>query len=180
MQPLTKQNEPRASQLRVSKKLSVANLERIYRERGRDFFRYSLATTRDVELAREAVQEGFARAIRARRSFKGQGSAEAWVARCVRNAANDLLRSSTAHANGDHPWEPTAESLADDPALEHAVRVAVRQLPTRQREALFLRFYLDLDYAAIATALDIEIGTVAATLHAARKQLGRILEEAKT
>lgn len=164
----------------MSDQLSLETLERIYRERGLGFYRYSLATTRDSELAREAVQEGFARAIRGRRSFRGAGSAEAWVARCVRNAAHDLLRSPTAKARGNHRWEQTNDSVADDPLLEHAVRAAVRRLPTRQREALFLRFYLDLDYAAIAGALEIEIGTVAATLHAARKQLGRILEEART
>jgi RNA polymerase sigma factor (sigma-70 family) len=163
----------------VREQLSVETLERIYRTRGQDFFRYSLAATGEPDLAREAVQEGFARAIRSRRSFRGEGSAEAWVARCVLNAARDLIRRRTAQANGD--WrEPASESGGDDPSLDYAVRGAVRQLPPRQREALFLRFYLDLDYAAIAEALDIEVGTVSATLHSARKQLGRILEEAKT
>jgi len=56
----------------------------------------------------------------------------------------------------------------------------VRSLPDRQREALFLRFYLDLDYAAIAAALDVEVGTVSATLHAAREGLGRALMEVRT
>jgi hypothetical protein len=49
-----------------------------------------------------------------------------------------------------------------------------------QREALFLRFYLDFDYAAIAEALEVEIGTVSATLHAAREGLGRALMEVRT
>ena len=51
------------------------------------------------------------------------------------------------------------------------------QLPQRQRDALFLRHYLDFDYAAIAETLGIEIGTVSATLHAARRALARALEE---
>jgi DNA-directed RNA polymerase specialized sigma24 family protein len=45
-------------------------------------------------------------------------------------------------------------------------REAVRQLPQRQRDALFLRYYLDFDYRAIAEALDVEVGTISATLHA--------------
>jgi RNA polymerase sigma factor (sigma-70 family) len=57
------------------------------------------------------------------------------------------------------------------------VRAAVRQLPTRQRDVLFLRYYLDFDYLTIAETLGIEVGTVSATLQAARTNLTRALEE---
>jgi RNA polymerase sigma factor (sigma-70 family) len=57
------------------------------------------------------------------------------------------------------------------------VREAVHELPQRQRDVLFLRHYLDLDYTAIAAALGIEIGTVSATLHAARAALAEALQE---
>jgi DNA-directed RNA polymerase specialized sigma24 family protein len=58
-----------------------------------------------------------------------------------------------------------------------AVRAAVRRLSTRERDALFLRFYLDLDYLTIAEALGVEVGAVPTTLYAARKNLTRALEE---
>ena len=58
------------------------------------------------------------------------------------------------------------------------VRAAVRRLPERQRDVLFLRFYLDYDYLTIAETLGIETETVSATLHTARKNLTRALEEA--
>ena len=48
-------------------------------------------------------------------------------------------------------------------------------LPDRQRLALFLRYYADLDYEAIADALGVTPGTVAATLHAAHRTLRRKL-----
>jgi RNA polymerase sigma factor (sigma-70 family) len=50
-------------------------------------------------------------------------------------------------------------------------------LPERQRLALFLRYYADLDYAAIADVLGIRPRTVAATLNAAHTRLRRRLEE---
>ena len=50
-------------------------------------------------------------------------------------------------------------------------------LPQRQRDALFLRYYLDFDYRAIAEALDVEVGTISATLHAARSSLMDALQE---
>ena len=51
------------------------------------------------------------------------------------------------------------------------VVLAVRALPERQRLALFLRYYADLDYEAIGEILDVAEGTVAASLHAARTTL---------
>jgi RNA polymerase sigma factor (sigma-70 family) len=69
---------------------------------------------------------------------------------------------------------------ANDPVPHGRVRAAVSALPPRQREALFLRFYLDLDYASIADVLDIEVGTVSATLHAARAALAQALKEVAT
>lgn len=75
---------------------SLAKIEAVYRARGADFFRLALARTGDAEQARDAVQEGFAHAIRGLESFRGSGSLEAWIARCVINAAHDAARASSS------------------------------------------------------------------------------------
>ena len=59
------------------------------------------------------------------------------------------------------------------------VRVAIAQLPERQRLVLFLRYYADLDYDAIATALGISSGTVGATLHQAHATLRAHIQEVR-
>lgn len=150
-------------------------IEKIYRDRGHDFQRLALAQTGDLERAREAVQEGFARAIRQRSSFRGAGSIEGWLARCVINAAHDVRRRSGRSASADQVATPASASDSGTESL--MVREAVMELPRRQRDALFLRYYLDFDYAAIAEALGVEIGTVSATLHAARTSLRQALQE---
>ena len=58
-----------------------------------------------------------------------------------------------------------------------AAAAALASLPERQRLALFLRYYADLDYAGIAEALGISRGTVSATLHAAHANLQTKLKE---
>jgi len=60
---------------------------------------------------------------------------------------------------------------------ELGIRAWIAALPERQREALFLRYYADLDYRTIAEVLGIEVGTVSATLSAAHQALRRRLEE---
>lgn len=166
--------------------MSLPDIETVYRRRGGDLFRLALAWTGDVETARDAVQEGFAHAIRGRRSYRGVGSAEAWIARCVINAAKDVTHHSRSIADARTDTDLVSDggerNVAVSPtALDAAViRAALGQLPQRQRDALYLRFYLDFDYAAIAETLGIAVGTVSATLHAARASLSRSLQEVQT
>jgi RNA polymerase sigma factor (sigma-70 family) len=154
---------------------SLDELETLYRDRGEAFFRFACARTGDVEQARDAVQEGFARAIRSRMSYRRTGPLDAWVARCVINVARDAVDAS----NGDAAIadERNLPPAPDEDLDTAAVRAAIRALPRRQRDALFLRFYLDLDYAAIADTLGIAVGSVSATLHAARIALSEQLQE---
>jgi RNA polymerase sigma factor (sigma-70 family) len=156
--------------------IPLVAIEAVYRTRAADFFRFALAKTGDPERARDAVQEGFARAIRGRATFQGTGPLEAWVARCVLNAALDLNRVFSRIQS--EPEDVPADSTASDDSGS-VIRDAVRQLPQRQRDALFLRYYLDFDYRAIAEALDVEVGTISATLHAARNSLMDALQEVR-
>jgi RNA polymerase sigma-70 factor (ECF subfamily) len=153
---------------------SVEEIEDVYRRRAGEFFRFAFAHTGGIEDASDAVQEGFAKAVRGRASFRREGPLDAWVARCVINAALDKNRdlADPSAVGGDDrsgsPWT-NGDVLA--------LRAAIRRLPPRQRDALFLRHFLDFDYAAIAATLGVEVGTVSATLHAARASLRESLQE---
>jgi RNA polymerase sigma factor (sigma-70 family) len=75
--------------------------------------------------------------------------------------------------------EETAAQNGTSPD-ESGVRAWIAVLPERQRLAVFLRYYADLDYRSIAAVLDVEVGTVSATLssaHAAlRKRMGNVAQ----
>jgi DNA-directed RNA polymerase specialized sigma24 family protein len=122
----------------------------------------------DGDAGRDAVQDAFATAVRKRRRFRGDGTLEAWLWRIVVNAAHDARRRRV-RKGADLP-EPLV-ARADDLGLP------LDCLSGRQREVLFLHYYADLDYAAIATALGISAGTVGATLHAARATLREALTQ---
>jgi len=57
------------------------------------------------------------------------------------------------------------------------VRRWVAALPERQRLMVFLRYFAGLDYRSIAGALEVEVGTVSATLAAAHDALRRSTKE---
>jgi RNA polymerase sigma factor (sigma-70 family) len=54
---------------------------------------------------------------------------------------------------------------------------ALRRLPARQREALVLRYYLDLSHEEIATAMGIAPSSVRSAIHRGLTSLGRMLQE---
>ena len=66
------------------------------------------------------------------------------------------------------------------PERDADLRAALALLPERQRLAVFLRYYADLDYVAIGEALGMRTGTVASTLNAAHAALRGRLEEVRT
>lgn len=153
---------------------SIGQIEAVYRNRYGRFVRVATAELRDRDAAMDAVQEAFARAISSRSTYGGRGSLDAWIWRILINvcASSHNVRASQAEAARDISDDP-AESDRDLPA----VREAVSELPERQRLVLFLRHYADLDYEAIADAVGVERGTVAATLNAARTKLRSRLTE---
>lgn len=151
---------------------SLLEFESLYRSSYRRFIRVAAAITRDEEAAAEAVQEAFARGIRSRSGFRGEGSLDAWLWRAVVNEAKRLAARPKSLPSDAAP-EAAANGAADSDA---AVRALIGSLPERQRHAVFLRYYADLDYRTIADVLEIEVGSVSATLHAAHATLRGAIE----
>jgi RNA polymerase sigma factor (sigma-70 family) len=153
---------------------SLDELEELYRSRFDVFARVAASVTGDSERARDAVQEAFATAVRKRGSFRGEGPLEAWVWRIVLNAARSDVR------RGNSTVDDEQAATNGHPERDAELRAALARLPERQRTAVFLRYYADLDYVAIGEALGIRPGTVAATLNAAHTALRSRLEEVRT
>jgi RNA polymerase sigma-70 factor, ECF subfamily len=158
--------------MRLSRGASVAELERVYRAGFPRYVRVATAVAGDEQSGADAVHDAFVQAVRTRRSFRGEGPLEAWVWRMVVNAAKKRAGQRHVVESGETAGEH--ENGFGDP-----VRALVAALPERQRLALFLRYYADLDYEAIAATLGVTPGTVGATLNAAHAALRRSLKEAQ-
>ncbi len=153
----------------------TGELEDVYRRRYRQFLRVATAILDDEAIAHDAVQDGFAQSLREQSSFRGEGPLEAWVWRMVVNASLATRRRRVArHEESEAVEVAGANGRATD---ESGVRAWVAALPERQRLAVYLRYYADLDYRAIADALNVEVGTVSATLNSAHQALRQSLQE---
>jgi RNA polymerase sigma-70 factor (ECF subfamily) len=149
----------------------LMEIEAIYRGRFPYFVQVARAIVGDTERAVEAVHDGFASAIQSRANFRGDGPLEAWVWRAVLNAARKATRRPLIEVGRE------TEDSYEQPAIVLEASPLVARLPERQRLVVFLRYYADLDYRAIAEALDVEIGTVSASLATAHAAVRRAMRE---
>ena len=157
---------------RVSVAASVNKLEQLYRSGFHRYLRVAEAIAGNPDSGLDAVQEGFARAIRHRSDFRGDAQVSTWVWACVVNAAKAARPQRESPIGEELPEVGTEESRPSS-----GLRNLIAVLPERQRLVLFLRYYADLDYRSIAEALEVEIGTVGATLNKAHTALRLLLEE---
>lgn len=152
-------------------------IEAVYRERYARFRDVLASLTGSHEVGNDAVQETFAQALRDRRSFRGEGSLEAWIWRiAVRTAGKQRAERSSYEFSTNGAVAPSPAWSDLDPELAEAVR----SLAPRQRLMLFLHYFADLPYSEIAQICSVREGTVAATLSHARSALLDTLRERST
>lgn len=149
---------------------TAREIEDVYRRDFERFLRVAWSLVSDEEAAYDVVQDAFARALRHRRRFDRRGPLEAWIWRTVVNAA----RTRRPRVE---PVAPASSNGGGGPHESTRLGALVAALPERQRLAVFLRYYADLDYATVAEVMDVSSGTVGATLNAARESLRRQLRE---
>jgi len=149
---------------------TAAAIERLYRARYVRFRNGVAPVAGSYEAARDAVQEGFARALRSSQTYSGRGSLEGWVWRIVLRTALEQRRP------GEEPSLDEVDLTLVEPERDLTLTNAVRSLPPRRRLIVFLHYFADLPYRTIADVLEIDVGTVAATLAQARRELALILD----
>ena len=154
-------------------------IEAVYRVRLSELRRVATAITGNRESALDAVQDAFAIAVRRRAQFRGEGSLDAWLWRIVVNSARDSAAAAAARASRVADQEVLVQTNGSrgSGADPDELRRVVSLLPERQRLAVFLRYYAELDYGMIAETLGISPGTVGATLSQALSNLRRLIEE---
>jgi RNA polymerase sigma-70 factor (sigma-E family) len=152
----------------------------LYQEHALGLIRLAVIMLGDLPSAEDVVQDAFCGLYRRWHTLSDSDKALAYVRSSVLNGSRTVLRRRARARDTAAPPDPLAESAESAAMLseEHReVLSGIRQLPDRQREALVLRYYLDLSEEQTATAMGISRGTVKSTTSRALVALGRILGE---
>jgi RNA polymerase sigma-70 factor (sigma-E family) len=151
----------------------------MYSTEYRSLVRISVVLVGDVGTAEEVVQECFIAMYAAWRRLKNVDKAVNYLRRSVVNRSRSVLRRrmvADKHVPKHEPDMPSAEQGAITQLERTAVIAALRSLSVRQREAIMLRYYLDLSEEEVASAMRISRGAVKSHTARAKAALRAVLE----
>jgi RNA polymerase sigma-70 factor (ECF subfamily) len=147
---------------------------------------YLYRMVRDTATAEDLAQEVFLRVYRARKQYVPSAKFTTWLFRIATNLALNSVRDSRyrklevaldAPAEEDEArWElPAPEMRIDEHMIERGraefIRRAVGTLPEKQRAAVLLHKYEEMDYAEIAKILDCSESALKSLLFRAYENL---------
>jgi RNA polymerase sigma factor (sigma-70 family) len=168
----------------------------LYQAHALSLARLALVMLGDRSAAEDVVQDAFLGLYRRWDRLADPAVAQSYLRTSVLNGCRTALRTRPRHgvlAHGSDAHEaavagsshalPLSRSLSLESAEatvvhdeEHrAVLAAIRRLPARQREALVLRYYLDLTEEQAADAMQVSRGTVKSATSRAIAAVGRML-----
>lgn len=127
----------------------------------------------------DIAQEAFARLLLRRASVRDPGAAVSYVRACVCNLTRNRhrhLRIARLRAVAAR-HEGSSEQAAIDREDHKEVVAALAGLPARRREAIVLRYWLDLSEREIAAVMGVSTGTVKSHVSRGLTALGQALKE---
>ena len=128
----------------------------------------------DHQLAEDAAQESFARALVSLRKLKKQTRFAPWLAAICRNVAKDMVATKVRQISTK---EFSQAAAGDNVSENHCViRRAIDQLPGSAKELVVLRYYNGLSYEQIGSVLGISKGTINGRLTRAKRKMAKYLK----
>ena len=157
-------------------------------------YRYALLSLRDPDLADSLTHDCLLRAHNARSQFRGDCSVATWLTRIATNLIRDHVRSKKMQF-----WKAAAQSSVDSGEIPDRLRspgstpesdllikeqvkglwVTVEKLSGKQRSVFLLRFVEELELSEIATAMNMNVGTVKSHLHRALTAVRSAMERTR-
>jgi RNA polymerase sigma-70 factor (sigma-E family) len=136
--------------------------------RGASLLRFGYVVTGSQHAAEDAVQDALARACEKWERVVRTDDPDSYVRRMIVNAHISRWRRTRRESPVDSWRDEAAQpDVADLLGTGEAVWEVCRSLPPRQRAAVVLRFYEDLEYAEIAAVLGCTEATARSHVHRA-------------
>ena len=152
----------------------MKEFDQVYTEYFEAVYGYILKLGHDPDLAEEATQEAFFKALRKIGSFRGECSMGAWLCQIAKNTYYSLLEKrdfSSQEPPKDWPDPMSLEERFADRETALAVHRVLHQLEEPFREVFWLRALGELPFAQIAGLFGKSESWARVTYHRARLKL---------
>ena len=137
-------------------------------------YHVSWSILRSNEDCADAVQEALVRAWQKKHTLRSMDRFKPWLMRILVNQCNDMLRRQKKRSF--FPLDETAASIAA-PEEPLDLMEAIGRLKPERRLVIVLHYMEGCTVEEISAMTGTPSGTVKARLSAARKQLGRMLQD---
>jgi RNA polymerase sigma factor (sigma-70 family) len=136
--------------------------------------RYGLSVVYDREVVQDAVQELFLQIWNSRRNLSTPGSVKFYFMASIRRIILKTVRSERTLCDQVEEAEDISTTDSTE-EIHEAVQHAVRCLPPRQQEVIFLKYYEKLSYDQISQLTGLDYQILRNTIHRAVKALRVLL-----
>jgi RNA polymerase sigma-70 factor (ECF subfamily) len=148
----------------------AAAFESLCRALQDDVWRYCYALVGDRELAFEAAQETFLRAVTAIRRYRGEAPVRVYMLVLARRAVAEVLRRERRHRDARaYDVEPDRAVVSSSSAVE--IAQLVNDLPDDLRQAFALTQLVGLSYEQAAQVAGCRVGTIRSRVFRSRERL---------
>lgn len=161
----------------------AAAWEQVVRQHQESVFRLAYLLLGDADDAEDVAQETFIRAFGALDRFDTSRPLRPWLLRIAANLARNRRRAIGRYlAAARRMFQSTPETIVNIEGQSaqnwesQMLWQAVRCLSSVDQQIIYLRYFLDLSEAEMATTLNIASGTVKSRLHRAMQRLRAVVE----
>ena len=160
--------------------MADAEITDFYQQYRQPLLAYLTRIVQDRDTAEELCQDSFVKVLQRWRK-RNQQDVRAWLYRIAKNTAFDQLRRRRRRPSVQlsETWDIVDEQSDVERQVSEAVaiRIALAQLPARERVALTMQLYEDRKLNEIATATGTPVNTVKTQLRRARAHFQAVYQE---
>jgi RNA polymerase sigma factor (sigma-70 family) len=162
---------------------SEEDFSRLYRHFAPVMLRYGLRITADRELVRDSLQQVFYSLWRSRETLGNPASVRNYLFKAIRNEIVKKGNRDKLHESLPDDYRFVLEDSHEHALIQTQTAEITRQritdllnqLPARQREVIFLKYYANLKYDEISSIMDIEQESVYKITYKAIARLQKLL-----
>jgi RNA polymerase sigma factor (sigma-70 family) len=148
----------------------TADYNRCVNEFSDPLYRFILKSAKDREMARDVVQEAFARMWEKRHDIDGQ-KAKSYLFTTGYHCMIDILRREKRNGDIENVTHEPIESRQHHSDLNAVLHEALERLPEIQRSVILLRDYEGYNYSEIGEICNLSESQVKVYIFRARKAL---------
>jgi RNA polymerase sigma factor (sigma-70 family) len=150
-----------------------------------DLYRYGLKLSGNENLVEDSLQDLFLQLWKNRHNLKPIDNLKPYLFKSFRNHVIDNVELQNpviqVEIDFEHPFEVTYSPedfiIQQQVSEENRLKIieALNNLSSRQREAIYLRYFEELDFDMIAIIMDMNVQSVRNTLHRGLQALRNLM-----